>query len=64
MITVTGNGKPVTYIIHGYAGTKADKTITTSNNRLIDALESQCCNGPVRVGEYPKLGITIAEVTE
>ena len=52
----------VTYTIHRYAGTKADKTITTSAPALIDALESQCCKGPVRVGEYPKLGITIVEV--
>jgi hypothetical protein len=52
----------VIYIVHQYAGTKADKTITTSDHRLVDALESQCCHGPVRTGEYPKLGITIVEV--
>jgi len=52
----------VTYIVHQHAGTKTDKTITTDKPAIIDALESQCCHGPVRVGEYPKLGITIVEV--
>lgn len=52
----------VTYTIHRYAGTTKDKTVTTSSPALIDALESQCCKGPVRVGEFPHMGITIVEV--